>query len=77
MLKTLKPGVTMVIVHCSRPTDEFPLITSSSSLRLEDLKAMIDPELRRTLQDEGIKMTTWRELKERRDKAGKTGAPAK
>ena len=77
MLKTLKPGITMVIVHCSRPTEEFPLITSSSSLRLEDLKAMIDPEVRKTLQDEGIKLTTWRELKERRDKAGKTGAPAK
>src|SRR5437762_14105981 len=46
MLKNLKPGVTMVIVHCSRPTDEFPLITSSSNLRLEDLKAMIDPEVR-------------------------------
>src|SRR5439155_21747285 len=77
MLKGLKPGVTMVIVHCSRPTDEFPLITSSSSLRLEDLKAMLDPEVRKTLQDEGIQQTTWRELKERRDKAGKAGAPAR
>ncbi len=77
MLKGLKPGVTMVIVHCSRPTDEFPLITSSSNLRLADLKAMTDPEMRKTLQDEGIKQTTWRELKERRDKVGKTAAPSK
>ena len=77
MLKGLKPGVTMVIVHCSRPTDEFPLITSSSNLRLEDLKAMLDPEVRKTLQDEGIQQTTWRELKERRDKAGNTGGQAK
>ena len=70
MLKNLKPGITMVIIHCSRPTDEFPLITSSSNLRLEDLRAMIDPELRRTVEQEGIKLTSWRELKQRRDKVG-------
>jgi chitin disaccharide deacetylase len=69
MLKNLKPGVTMVIVHCSRPTDEFPLITSSSNLRLEDLKAMTDPELRKAIEQEGIQLTSWRELKQRRDKA--------
>lgn len=70
MLKSLKPGITMVIVHCSRPTEEFPLITGSSSLRFEDLKAMIDPEVRKTIQEEKIILTTWRELKKRRDKAG-------
>jgi hypothetical protein len=70
LLRNLKPGVTMVIVHCSRPTEEFPLITGSSNLRFEDLKAMIDPEIRKTVQKEGIILTTWRELKERRDKAG-------
>jgi len=71
MLKNLKPGVTMVIVHCSRPTDEFPLITSSSHLRLEDLNAMLDPELRKTVEQEHIVLTSWRELKQRRDKVGK------
>jgi predicted glycoside hydrolase/deacetylase ChbG (UPF0249 family) len=76
MLKNLKPGITLVLVHCSRPTDEFPLITSSSNLRLEDLKAMIDPELRKAIQAEGIQLTTWREL-QRRDKAGNAGAPVK
>jgi chitin disaccharide deacetylase len=70
MLKTLKPGVTLVLVHCSRPTDEFPLITSSSNLRLEDLKAMLDPALRKTVEDEKIILTSWRELKQRRDKIG-------
>jgi predicted glycoside hydrolase/deacetylase ChbG (UPF0249 family) len=71
MLKKLKPGITMVIVHCSRPTDDFPLITSSSDLRLEDLKAMLDPELRKTLDEEHITLTSWRELKQRRDKIGR------
>jgi predicted glycoside hydrolase/deacetylase ChbG (UPF0249 family) len=68
MLKSLKPGVTMVIVHCSRPTDDFPLITSSSNLRLEDLKAMLDPDLRKTIQEQGIFLTNWRDLTERRAK---------
>ena len=29
LLKQLQPGITMVIVHCSRPTEEFPLITGA------------------------------------------------
>ncbi len=73
MLKALKPGVTMVIVHCSRPTDEFPLITSSSDMRFEDLKAMTDPELRRVIKEQGIILTTWRELLQRREKVAKSG----
>ena len=77
MLKELKPGVTMVIIHCSRPTDDFPLITGSSSLRFEDLKAMIDPEVRKTVEEEHIILTTWRELKERRDKVGGKGPATK
>ena len=70
LLKHLQPGITMVIVHCSRPTEEFPLITSSSNLRYEDLKAMIDPAVRKTVQDEGIILTSWRELLQRREKLG-------
>ncbi len=70
VLKHLQPGVTMVIVHCTRPTEEFPLITPSSSLRFEDLKAMTDPEVRKTIQDEGIILTSWRELLQRREKVG-------
>jgi predicted glycoside hydrolase/deacetylase ChbG (UPF0249 family) len=70
MLKHLQPGITMVIVHCSRPTEEFPLITGSSSLRFEDLKAMTDPAVRKTILDEGIILTSWRELLQRREKVG-------
>jgi hypothetical protein len=38
---------------------------------------MIDPEIRKTVQKEGIILTTWRELKERRDKAGQRHEPGK
>ena len=73
MLKNLKPGITEILVHCSRPTDDFPLITSSSNQRLEDLKAMIDPMLRQTIQEEGIILTSWRELQKRRDQVKAPG----
>jgi len=69
LLQDLKAGVTEIIFHASQPTDEFPLITGSSEARGADLKALIDPRVRKLIQDRGIILTTWRELKERRKKA--------
>lgn len=70
-IKNLKPGVTMIILHCTRPTEVFAKISTSGELRLGDLLAMLDPKVKQTLKDERILMTTWRELKERRDRVGK------
>ena len=69
LLSRLKPGVTEIIFHASRPTEEFPLITGTSESRRGDLQALTDPKVRRFIQDRGIILTTWRELKERRAKA--------
>ena len=68
--KSLKPGITMMIMHCTDPTEVFQHISDSGPTRKGDLLAMIDPAVRKALKDEGIILTTWRELKERRDKAG-------
>ena len=57
----------MVIMHCSQPSDVFPYITNSSHIRKGDLLAMIDPEFKKFIQQEGIILTTWREVKKRRD----------
>lgn len=70
-VKDLKPGVTMMIMHCTDPTEVFPKISSSRDTRLGDLNAMLDPRFKKALEDEGIVLTTFRELKERRDKVGK------
>jgi len=67
VIKGTKPGVTMIIMHCTDPTEIFTEISSSSTTREGDLNAMLDPRLRKAIQDEGIVLTTWRELKERRD----------
>lgn len=67
-MRFMKPGVTMVIMHCTQPTEVFPFISTSGETRKGDLLAMLDPALRKCIQEEGIILTTWRELKMRRDK---------
>lgn len=67
VIRNLQPGVTMVILHCTQTFENFDLISTSGTLRRGDLKAMLDPEIKRVIEEEGIVMTTFRELKERRD----------
>ncbi|GAB3181118.1 polysaccharide deacetylase family protein [Telluribacter humicola] len=68
-LKNLKPGLTMVIMHCTDPSEIFPHISDSGNTREGDLLAMIDPELRKYIEKEGIILTTWREALQRRQQA--------
>ncbi len=67
-IKELKPGLTMVIMHCTAPAEVFQHISDSGLIRKGDLLAMTDPAFKKFLQDEGIILTTWREVKDRRDK---------
>ncbi len=65
-LKQLKPGLTMVIMHCTAPTPVFSHITDSGPLRKADMLAMLDPEFQAFLKKQGFIVTTWREAEERR-----------
>ncbi len=67
-LKLLKPGITMVIMHCTQTSEIFSNITESGPTRRGDLLAMLDPALKAYIQKEGIMLTTWRELMQRREK---------
>ena len=69
LLKELKPGVTEILFHASIPTEDFPLITSSSAARLADARALTDPAVKQLIQERGIILTTWKELKARRKQA--------
>ena len=64
----LKPGLTMVIMHCTVPTEIFQHISDSGKIREGDLLAMTDPEFKKFLEKEKIILTTWREVKEKRAK---------
>jgi predicted glycoside hydrolase/deacetylase ChbG (UPF0249 family) len=66
--RQLQPGVTMVIMHCTATSEIFRHISDSGNTRRGDLLAMLSPKLRQYLADNGIILTTWRELKSRRDK---------
>lgn len=70
-IKELKPGLSMVIMHCTAPSEVFAYIGGSGRVRKADMLAMMDPAFRKFLQEEKIILTTWRELEERRQKAGK------
>ncbi|MGR3810426.1 polysaccharide deacetylase family protein [Jiulongibacter sp. NS-SX5] len=63
----LEPGITMVIMHCTWPTEVFKEITDSGKTREGDMLAMTDPKFKAYLEQENIILTTWRELKNRRD----------
>lgn len=65
-LKSLKPGITMMIMHCTATSEVFTHISDSGPTRKGDMLAMINASFKKALQDEGIILTTWRELKERR-----------
>ena len=67
-LRSAKPGITYVIMHCIKPTEVFPYISDSGPIRHSDLLAMTNPELRKFIEKEGIILATMRELKERRDR---------
>ena len=67
-IKSLKPGVTMMIMHCTATTEVFPYISDSGPTRRGDMLAMMDPLFKKALSDEHIILTTWRELMERRSK---------
>ncbi|MEM7097562.1 MAG: ChbG/HpnK family deacetylase [Pseudomonadota bacterium] len=65
-VRGLKPGVTMMIMHCTEPDAAFTLISNSGPSRFGDLEAMLSDELAHALQEEKIILTTWRELHQRR-----------
>ena len=65
-IKQLKPGLAMVIMHCTAPSAVFEHISGSGKVRKGDLLAMTDPAFKKFLQQEGIILTTWREVMKRR-----------
>jgi hypothetical protein len=66
----LSPGLTMVIMHCTYPSASFKYICDEGQKRKGDLLAMTDPRLKEFLKKNGFILTTWREVMQRRIKAG-------
>jgi chitin disaccharide deacetylase len=71
-LHILQPGVTMMIMHCTNASPAFAHISDSGPLRRGDMLAMLNPAFKKALKDQGIILTTWRELMQRRNAAAGT-----
>ncbi len=69
--RSLRPGLTEMVVHCTAPNDVIGVITGNRSHLYGDYYAFIDPDVKQVIEDEDIILTTWRELKKRRARAGK------
>lgn len=67
-IHSIKPGLTMMIMHCTATTEVFPFISGSGPLRKGDMLAMMDPAFKKAVEREGIILTTWREVMARRTK---------
>jgi predicted glycoside hydrolase/deacetylase ChbG (UPF0249 family) len=68
-VRDLKPGVTWLNVHPTLPTEEGKAITANREKLFGDYLALIDPALKKAIEDEGVILTSWRELMARRAKA--------
>ena len=68
LMQMCQPGLTMIIMHCTDPSEVFQYISDSAPTRKGDMLAMTDPALKQFIEKEGIILTTWREVKERRAK---------
>ena len=66
VIDRMEPGVAMLIVHSSDITDVFKHISGSGGSRLADMDAMMDKDLKEYVEKNGIILTTFKELMERR-----------
>lgn len=69
VLTQMKPGLMMIIVHSNGDRQVFDRISSSGGSRYADMMAMTDPDLQKFIEDEGILLTTWQEVMQRRRQA--------
>lgn len=68
ILDKMKPGLAMIIVHSTTHNENFDTISGSGKSRQADLDAMLSPDLKAFIEKNGIILTTWREVMERRQK---------
>ena len=67
LLRDMKPGITQIIIHCTVQTEVFSHISGSGPNREAELRLVTDPDVKAFIESEGIILTTWRELKKRRE----------
>jgi len=66
MIRTLKPGVTWFNCHPTMGTEEGKALSGNREILFSDYEVLVDPDVKKAIEEEGVILTTWRELKQRR-----------
>lgn len=61
-LRTLKPGVNELIVHLGMDDPEGNAVSNTWRYRVQELEVLLEPEFKRILHEQGIRLFTYREL---------------
>jgi len=63
-LRSLKPGITEMVLHPFHVTEELKAITPQWEKRGMEFELFRDPAVKRVLKEEGIRMIGWRALRD-------------
>lgn len=63
-IRSLKPGVTELIIHCGVDNEELRGITGSSARRDSDRRVFLEPEIRDLLRELDVTVISWKQLRE-------------
>ena len=63
IIRNLEPGITQIIVHLGLDDSEMHNITSSWLARYNDFLIFTEPEMSKFIEDQGVKLIGWRDLK--------------
>lgn len=65
LVESIEPGLTEIIFHPSAETENLKMITNSWQQRVWEATLLSDPEVKKYFHDNGIIITTWKEIMER------------
>ncbi len=63
VIRNLKPGVNQMILHLGLDRPEMHAITSSWLARYNDFRIFTDPEMKQFIEEQGVKLIGWRDLR--------------
>ena len=61
-LRSIKPGLTEIIIHCGFHNSELQGATGSSARRGADTDSFLDPEIISEIKSLGLNVATWKEV---------------